>query len=78
MERSLPVEKGFTDAQILAKDFHITDVLAGFVASGSEMAFRYFLNDGKFRVDGKIVVGQLTNNGVLKVVGEVETEPIFL
>ena len=78
MERSLPIEKGNIDAQILAKDFHIIDVLAGFVASGSEMAFRYFLNDGKFRVDGKIVVGQLTNNGVLKVVGEVETEPIFL
>ena len=77
MERSLPIEKGNIDAQILAKDFHITDVLAGFVASGSEMAFRYFLNDGKFRVDGKIVVGQLTNNGVLKVVGTIETEPIF-
>ena len=78
MERSLPVEKGNIDAQILAKDYHITDVLAGFVASGSEMAFRYFLNDGKFRVDGKLVVGQLTNNGTLKVVGTVETEPIFL
>ena len=78
MERSLPIEKGFTDAQILAKDFHITDVLAGFVASGSEMAFRYFLNDGKLRVDGKLIVGELINNGEIKIIGEVETEPLFL
>ena len=78
MERSLSVEKGNIDAQILAKDYHITDVLAGFIASGSEMAFRYFLNDGKLRVDGKLIVGELINNGEIKIIGEVETEPLFL
>jgi len=78
MERSLPLEKGFINAQILVKDYHITDILAGFIASGVEMAFRYFTNDGNFRVDGKLVVGQLINTGTIKVIGTIETEPIFL
>ena len=78
MERSLPVEKGEINARTLAKDYHITDVLAGFIASGDEMAFRYFTNEGNFRVDGKLIVGQLKNTGTLKVIGTIETEPIFL
>ena len=72
---SINIEKNLTDSQILTKDYRLKD--AGFIASGSEMAFKHFLNDGKLRVDGKLVIGCLENNGTLKVEGTVETEPIF-
>ena len=72
---SANIEKDLTNSQILCKDYFLKET--GFIASGLEMAFKHFLNDGKLRVDGKLVVGYLENNGTLKVEGAVETEPIF-
>lgn len=48
-----------------------------FIPSGVEFCWKNVVNYGKGRIDGKLIVASLTNDGTLKVVGTLETEPLF-
>jgi len=63
------------DEKIIAGYNSISENSRAFIAGGEEVAFSYFIVEGKIRVDGKLIVGTLLNFGTIKVEGELETDP---
>lgn len=69
--------KSDIDFKYLLHNFYVSDWFAFFVASGDEVCHAHFLNEGKSRIDGKLIVGELENNGTMEINGTVETDPLF-
>jgi len=78
MKRALSTEKGILDSQIITRNYRLASGLNGFIASGVEVALGHFINDGDLRVDGKLLTGEIENNGILKVEGIIEIESLLL
>ena len=69
--------KSDIDFKYLLHNFFVSDWFAYFVSSGDEVCHGHFLNEGKSRIDGKLIVGVLENNGTMEINGTVETDPLF-
>jgi len=76
--RNVIIKEAIERAWFKVEPYNLDSMGYNFIASGSERAVKTFFNEGKMRVDGKLIVGQLINEGTIKVIGEIETEPIFL
>ena len=76
--RNVIIKEAIERSWFKVEPYNLDSMGYNFIASGSERAVKTFFNDGKFRVDGKLIVGELINNGEIKIIGELETEPLFL
>jgi len=76
--RNVIIKEAIERAWFKVEPYNLDSMGYNFIASGSERAVKTFFNEGKMRVDGKLIVGQLINEGTIKIIGEIETEPIFL
>ena len=62
------------DLQFLFESYHLSDWFRMFISSGTEVCHRHFLNDGIIRIDGKLIVASINNNGIIKISGVLEID----